>query len=185
MLSHISKSYGLQELVNVLPEILKTHKDTLLLIIGSGPYLNQIKNIVKRKQIDRQVKLLGLQPHDEMPYYINNSDIGLGLIAYKDTLINRYSIPVKCLEFMACKKPFISAPLSNDIIKNNDVGILLKKDFTRKDLIENLIILIEDKDLRKKLGENGFKKIAQKFRWEDLMTKFNNNMLNLVKNNLN
>ena len=182
---HISKSYGLQDLVNALPEILKTHKDTLLLIIGGGPYLNQIKKIVKRKQIDKQVKLLGLQPHDEMPYYINNSDIGLGLIAYKDTLINRYSIPVKCLEFMACKKPFISAPLSNDIIKNNDVGILLKKNFTRKDLIENLIILIEDKDLRKKLGENGFKKIAQKFRWEDLMTKFNNNMLNLVKNNLN
>jgi len=178
----ISKEYGLQDLVNIFPEILKTHKDTHLIIIGGGPYLNNIKDIVRRNNMEKQVHILGVKPHEEMPYYINNSDIGIGLIAYKDTLINRYSIPVKCLEFMACKKPFISAPLSHDLIKNNDVGIMLKKNFTRKDLIENLISLLEDKNLRRKLGENGFKKIYQKFRWEDLMSKFNNDMQQVIEN---
>ena len=180
---HISENYGLQDLINTLPEILRTHRDTHLLIIGGGPYLNHIKSIVRRKQLEKQVHILGLKPHEEMPFYINNSDIGIGLIAFKDTLINRYSIPVKCLEFMACKKPFISAPLSRDILKNNDVGILLRKNFTKKDLIDNLNNLLEDKDLRRKLGENGLKKIYQKFRWEDLMSKFNNNMLHVIKEN--
>lgn len=180
---HISKSYGLQDLVKALPEILKAHKDTHFLIIGGGPYINHIKNIVKKKQIDKQVHVLGIKPHVEMPYYINNSDIGIGLIAYKDTLINRYSIPVKCLEFMACKKPFISAPISRDILENNDVGILLKKNFTKKDLVDNLNTLIEDKNLRKKLGGNGLRKIYQKFRWEDIMSHFNNDLRQLVSNN--
>jgi len=178
---HIFKNYGLQDLIKALPEVLRVHKDTHLLIVGGGPYLNNIKDIVRKTRIDKQIHILGLKPHEEMPFYINNSDIGVGLIAYKDTLINRYSIPVKCLEFMACKKTFISAPLSNDIIKNNDVGILLKKNFTKKDLIDNLNILIEDKNLRRKLGENGYNKIQKHFRWDFLMESFNNDILQKIK----
>ena len=116
-------------------------------------------------------------PHNQIPYFINNSDIGIGRITHKKMW--RYMVPIKCLEYMACQKPFISTPISQDVLKNNDVGLLLKKNFTNKDLIDKILKLIEDKTLRKKLGENGLKKIYSNFRWEELMKKFNNDIENV------
>ena len=84
---------------------------------------------------------------------------------------------------MACKKTYITAPCSKDLIKNNDVGVVLKRNFTEKDIINSLNLLIEDKSLRRQLGEKGLKKINQKFRWEDLMTNFNKDLLHTIKNN--
>jgi hypothetical protein len=42
-------------------------------------------------------------------------------------------------------------------------------------------MLIEDKNLRKKLGENGIKKINQKFQWDKIMTKFNQELLQITQ----
>lgn len=42
--------------------------------------------------------------------------------------------------------------LSKDLIKNNDRGLVLKKNFNKNDIIDKLTTLIEDKNLRIKLG---------------------------------
>ena len=91
-------------------------------------------------------------------------------------------IPVKCLEYMACKKSFITTPVSQDVIKNNDVGLILKKDFSDEALINKLNMLIEDKNLREKLGETGLKKIHKLFRWEKLMNNFNDDLEKINQN---
>ena len=82
---------------------------------------------------------------------------------------------------MACKKPFISTPISNDVIKGEEVGIILKRNFKKEDLVNSFLMLIEDKNLQKKLGENGFKKIQKEFRWEDIMIKFNKDLIKFQK----
>jgi len=175
----IAKDFGLHNIIKVLPEILKNHKDTHFLIIGGGHYEHQVAEFVKKNDLTKQVHLLGIKPHNEIPFYINNSDIGIGRIT-SDKLW-RYFIPVKCLEYMACKKPFITAPCSRDLILNNDVGLLLEGNFTEKDVIDKLTSLIEDKNLRRKLGENGYLKVNQEFRWENLMLQFNEDLKKLYK----
>ena len=177
----IAKGFGLQNIIKVLPEVLRNHKDTHFLIIGGGHYEYQIRDFIKKAKLTKQIHILGIMPHDQIPYYINNSTIGIGRIT--DDILWRYFIPVKCLEYMACKKTFITAPCSKDLIKNNDVGVVLKRNFTEKDIINGLNLLIEDKSLRRQLGENGLKKINQKFRWENLMKNFNNDLLHTMKNN--
>jgi len=176
----ISRDYDLQYLIKVFPEILKTHRDTHFLIIGSGPHEKDLLNFIKKEQLNKQIHFLGIRPHKEIPFYVNNCDIGIGRITYEN--IWRYMIPVKCLEYMACGKPFITSPLSEDLIKNNDVGLTIKRKFTEREIIEKLNILIEDKILRKKLGDNGIKKIDNKFQWKNIMAKFNEeiteNMIN-------
>jgi glycosyltransferase involved in cell wall biosynthesis len=167
----ISRDYDLQYIIKILPEILKTHKDTHFLIIGSGPHEKELMSFIRKKQLNRQIHLLGIKPHKDIPFYVNNCDIGIGRITYEK--IWRYMIPVKCLEYMACGKPFITAPLSADLIKNNDVGLIIKRNFTERDIIDKLNILIEDKALRKRLGDKGVKKINNKFQWKKLMVKFN------------
>ena len=46
--------------------------------------------------------------------------------------------------------------------------------------IDNLTMLIEDKVTRKKMGENGIKKIQENFNWERLLDDFNKDILKLV-----
>ena len=180
----IGRDFDLQYILKILPEVLKKHKDTHFLIIGSGPKgaKENLFKFIRKSELTKQIHYLGIKPHELIPFYINNSDIGIGRISYEK--IWRYMIPVKCLEYMACAKPFVTAPLSQDLIRNNDVGLVLKRSFTKKDLLDKLIMLIEDSSLRKRLGENGIKKIQQRFRWEVLMEKFNNEILDLRTNYL-
>ena len=176
-IGQIGRDYDLQYVIKALPEILKTHKDTHFLIIGSGPQfaIESLLNFIKKNNLIKQVHFLGIKSHEEIPFYINNSDIGIGRVSHEK--IWRYMIPVKCLEYMSCKKPFITAPISADVLKNNDVGLSLKKNFNKKEIILKFNALLEDKSLRRKLGENGLKKINQKFNWEKIMIEFNKELL--------
>ena len=176
----MSYDIGIQNLIKIFPEVLKTNKETNLILIGDGPYKENILSLIKKLDLTKKIHFLGVIPHDKIPYFINNSDIGIGRITHKKQW--KYMIPVKCLEYMACKKPFITTPVSQDIIKNNDVGLLLKKDFSDEALINKLNMLIEDKTLREKLGETGLKKIHKMFRWENIMTRFNDDLEKIIQN---
>ena len=175
----ITQDIGLQNFVHVMPDILKSHKDTHLMIIGEGSYKEAILQIVNKFKLNNQVHLLSVMPHNEIPSYINNCDIGIGKIT--SNKIWTYAVPIKCLEYMACKKPFISTPLSKDIVQNNDVGIVIKRNFNDKDIINSIVSLIEDKNLRLKLGENGYKKINQVFKWDMVMGELNDYLSTLNK----
>ena len=176
----MSYDIGIQNLIKIFPELLKTNKETNLILIGDGPYKENILSLIKKLDLTKKIHFLGVIPHHKIPYFINNSDIGIGRITHKKQW--KYMIPVKCLEYMACKKPFITTPVSQDIIKNNDVGLLLKKDFSDEALINKMGMLIEDKTLREKLGETGLKKIHEMFRWEKIMTNFNEDLEKIIQN---
>ncbi len=172
---------GLQDFIPLLPAILKDHKELKFLFIGEGPCKEYFMNYIKKNNINDKVLFLGLKPHNEMPFFINNCDFGIGRLTHK--LMWKYSIPVKCLEYMSCKKSFITTPISKDVLNNNDVGITIKRSFTKSELINNIINLIEDKNLRSKLGENGLKKIYNNFQWESIMKDFNTEISNFKSKN--
>ena len=176
----MTQDIGIHNLIQVLPEILKNHKDTHLILIGDGPYKNFVLKLEKKLQINNQVHFLGIRPHHEIPFYINKSDIGIGRITHKEMW--SYFIPVKCLEYMACQKPFLTTPISQDAIKNNDVGLLLSRNFKNEELIEKIIMLIEDKRLCTKLGERGLSKINNNFKWEVIMKEINTDLEKIILN---
>ncbi len=176
----MTRDIGLHNFIRVFPDILKTHKDTHLILIGDGPQKSFILNLVKKLDLNKHVHFLGIRPHNEIPFFINNSDIGIARITHQN--LWRYFVPVKCLEFMACKKPFITTPISHDVIKNNDVGMILNKDFSDKDLIKKTNLLIDDKNLQVKLGEAGLNKVKKEFNWDILLENLNRDLSHLVQN---
>ena len=175
----MSQDTGIHNFVKVLPEIFKIYKETHLLLIGDGPYKNYVLNFIKKKKMKNRVHFFGIKPHEEIPFFINNSDIGIGRITHEE--LWRYFVPVKCIEYMSCKKPFITTPISQDVIKDDDVGLILSKDFTDREIINKVSMLIEDKNLHERLGEAGLKKVYQDFNWDVVLNKLNKDLLELVK----
>ncbi|MFX1573975.1 MAG: glycosyltransferase family 4 protein [Promethearchaeota archaeon] len=175
----LTPDVGIQDFIPILPEILRAHRDTHFIFLGEGIYKNYLIDFIKKNNLDSQVHFLGQKHHHKIPFYINNSDIGIGRITHKK--IWRYCIPLKCLEYMACKKPFISTPISHDVTKNNEVGIIIKRDFSKNDVVDKFLMLLEDKDLQLKLGTMGYKKIQKEFLWKNIMDKFNRDLLHYQK----
>jgi len=179
-LGNIAESVGLTKLINVLPRIFKEHKETHLIIIGDGNYKSSLIRDIKKSPYNNQIHFLGTKPHNEIPFYINNCDIGIGRLGNNRSF--RYDLPNKFLEYMACKLPYITVPCSKDLLKKNDVGLLLNWEFSNDELFKKLILLIEDKSLRKKLGANGYNKIINNFQWEKVMKTFNNDLIQVLNN---
>jgi len=175
----LSKDLGIQNLIQALREVFKIKKQTHVLIIGEGFYKRYIMEYAKKYGFLKKVHFLKSVPHNEIPYYINNCDIGIGRLTSVESL--KYTIPVKCLEYMACKIPFLTTKVSSDLLNKNDVGIKIKDINQTKSLADKLIQLIEDKNLREKLGNNGLKKIELRFTWEKIMKKFLSEIKSIIK----
>jgi glycosyltransferase involved in cell wall biosynthesis len=99
--------------------------------------------------------------------YIMASDI---VISYS----KREVFPLSILEAMFCKKPIIATNtggVSEQIIDNYN-GFLCNVDDIEK-FIENISILINNKNLREKFGINGKKIVIEKFNEDIEYEKYN------------
>ncbi len=175
----LSKDLGIQNLIKAFQEVVKVKRQTHVLIIGEGFYKQNIIDYAKKHDFYDKIHFLKSIPHNEIPYYINNCDIGIGRLTSVESL--KYTIPVKCLEYMACKILFLTTKVSSDLLNKNDVGIEIKDINQTKSLADKLIQLIEDKNLREKLGNNGLKKIELRFTWEKIMKKFLSEIKSIIK----
>jgi len=175
----LSKDLGIQNLIQALQEVFKIKKQTHVVIIGEGFYKGHIMEYAKKYDFLNKIHFLKSVPHNKIPFYINNCDIGIGRLTSVESL--KYTIPVKCLEYMACKIPFLTTKVSSDLLNKNDVGIEIEDINRKKVLADKIIQLIEDKNLREKLGNNGLKKIDLRFTWEKIMNKFLSEIESIIK----
>ncbi len=94
---------GAEELVEAMkPEY--GLKNILLLIIGSGDVLPELKKMVVTQKLEQRVWFLGKMPPDQLHDYTMHARVGISLD--KDTNINyRYSLPNKIFDYMMAGVP--------------------------------------------------------------------------------
>jgi glycosyltransferase involved in cell wall biosynthesis len=168
---------GIQQFIKSIPLINKEAKNTHFIIVGSGKDESLINDQINKLEINHKVHLIPPVNHSQIPYYINNCDFGMGFLA--EDLFYKYCIPVKCLEYMACSKPFITTPVSRDVIFRNNTGIMINH-INEKEISSGAIELLQDNVHRKTLGKNGFDIIQKKFLWDNLMKSFDKDIRNLI-----
>lgn len=148
---------GGQSLIKAFKEVKKEIKDAKMIIAGCAPPIN-VQDITVVGYIDRE-RLLQLYEH--------------GSVFAMPSICEPFGIVF--LEAMAYKTPCIgsTADAMPEIIEEGKTGFLVPpSDY--KQLADKFILLLEDENLMKKMGEQGRRRVEKYFTWGlvvDRMTK--------------
>ncbi len=133
------------------------------IMCGSGPTEAYIKNISSELNIQDNVIFMGTR--FDIPELMNILD------AY--CLPSDYEgLPLSVLEAMAAERPVIATNVSgnNEVVIHGETGLLIKPN-SPEDLSVGIRELMENKDLRQRLGRNGYDR-AREFSFEGMIKKY-------------
>jgi glycosyltransferase involved in cell wall biosynthesis len=137
---------------------LKKYADIELIIIGSGSKdaIDHLNKISERDEVSDKVHFLGLQTNVKSFSFMQLADVNI--IPHKSNAHTDNTIPHKLFHSMMVGKPVLvssSDPLKR-VVNETTSGLVFQAN-DPKDFADKIITLYEDRELAKKLGENGRK----------------------------
>ena len=120
----INVDRGAEEAIEAMQRIV----NSVLLIVGDGDVVSQLKENVRKLQLDEKVKFFPKMSYDKMMNYTFYADLGLTLD--KPTNINyRFSLPNKLFDYIHTNTPVLSTDLIEvkNIIETFNVGTIIKE----------------------------------------------------------
>jgi len=146
-----------------------------LLIVGEGKDLQLIQDLVVKLHLVNQVIFVGYQENTDLYYSfmdilcIPSSREGFGLVA---------------VEAMLHKLPVVASRVGGlkDIIVDGETGLLVDP-LVPFDLSEKIRMLLDDSDLRRKMGVAGYKRAKENYSSERYVKEVEELYLDLLKSN--
>ncbi len=132
----------------------KTKKKILFYIIGDGPDLENLKKLTENLNVKHLVKFMGYRSNIQK--VLEEIDI-IAMPSYFE------GMPLLLLDSIHAGKPVITSDIDEfrEIITDNKNGILFKKG-DEKDLARKVLLVVENANLRKRIGNN-LKKLKNKY----------------------
>ncbi len=156
----LEKRKGANYLLSAYARLKKQYPDIRLVIVGPGVNLRRRYEFKVRMKKIKDVVFTGGVPYEELPRYYQIADIFCAPATGKE------SFGIVLLEAMAMGKPIVAT--SNDgyasVVTDGKQGLLVAPKST-EDLTKALRQLIEDKDMRARLGANGLE-TASEYDWD-------------------
>jgi len=100
---------GLDSLISQMPDLVTRIPNLRLLIVGDGVQRPKLEQMIRELGLGEQVKITGMVPHDDVPKWIAQADIGV--LTFPTSGATRDIFPTKVLQYMACGKPVVANPL--------------------------------------------------------------------------
>ncbi len=157
--------HGVENLTFIIEKIVKRHDQVKFLMVGQGgPMETLLRNFIRDNRLEDKVIFTGFISHDDVPQYISAMDIVLA--PYPDIDFFYYS-PVKIYEYMSCGKPVISSRIGQiaEVIRDRETGFLTKPNDIEM-ICQNISELIENPELRKRIGKAAREEILNKHTWQ-------------------
>lgn len=157
-LARLHKSKGIYDLIEAWKHVCKCDNNAKLAIAGGGPLeiVNEIKNKIKALNLERNVFYLGFLSEEDKYKLLRASKLFV-LPSYEE------GIPITFYEAMYCDLPIVTYYLPSYVdIQDYLVKVPLGD---VKELAEVLVMVLQDEELRHKLGGKG-KKLAEEHTWD-------------------
>jgi len=133
----------------------QAYDNVRLVLIGSGPEEDNLKDRVRHMGMEHKIKFIGSVDYDQIPRYLAMAD---AFVTASVTEVH----PLSVIEAMAAGLPVlgIESPGVGDTVKDGDTGLVIREEdlasFTAK-----MVRLVVDRDGRIKMGEQALKAADQ------------------------
>lgn len=156
---------GLDTAIKAIDLVKDVISDVILLLVGDGRIMNELKELVYYMNLGEYVKFEGWQDQSMIRSYVNLADIGL--IPHVKSPQTDASIPHKLGYYLSEGLPIISSNCVSlkRMIETTDSGLIFESG-NEKDLSDKIIKLFEDDNLMKIFQKNALVAAETTFNWD-------------------
>jgi phosphatidylinositol alpha-1,6-mannosyltransferase len=165
---------GQDILIKSMPAVLAEHPTAHILLVGEGPYRDDLTKMVKELNLSDAVTFIGRIQYQELPRYICAGDIFVMPSRSRLAGLEVEGLGIVYLEASSCALPVIAGRSGGapDAVDEGVTGYSV--DGTSPLEVSKAIVkLFDDPDKAKEMGQVGRGWIIDKWRWEIWSKEFN------------
>lgn len=159
----IGQQEGIEYLLDAAKYIKEHDNNVFWGIVGGGPHLKALKKQAHDMGLDDCVEFTGRASDQQMLEYLNTADVCVNSDKYNS--MNDKSTMNKILEYMALAKPIVQFDLTEGRYSAQDASLYAKNN-DAEDMAKKIMDLLDNPELRKKMGAYGRNRVVNELSWE-------------------
>ncbi len=156
---------GVEYALHALDELVhkRGRQDVSLVLMGDGDHAATLRMLARELELDSYVNFTGWTESKDIVRYLTVADVGLS--PDPENGLNEFSTMIKTMEYMAMGKPVVAFDLAETRFSAQGAALYARPNVV-KDFADKIETLLDDEELRYKLGAYGRKRIEEELRWE-------------------
>ncbi|MFF5956820.1 glycosyltransferase family 4 protein [Streptomyces luteogriseus] len=170
--SRLVRRKGQDTLIRALPRILAAEPDTVLLIVGGGPYEKDLRRLAHETGVASSVRFTGAVPWSELPAHYGAGDVFAMPCRTRRGGLDVEGLGIVYLEASATGLPVVAGDSGGapDAVLDGETGWVVKGG-SPEEAADRITVLLGDAELRRRMGERGREWVEEKWRWDLLAEK--------------
>ncbi|MGC5362459.1 glycosyltransferase family 4 protein [Streptomyces sp. DT24] len=158
---------GQDTLIRAMPAILARVPDTVLLIVGGGPYARDLGKLAADTGVADSVRFTGPVPWSELPAHYGAGDVFAMPCRTRRGGLDVEGLGIVYLEASATGLPVVAGDSGGapDAVLDGETGWVVRGG-SAEESADRISTLLTDPELRRRMGERGRAWVEEKWRWD-------------------
>ncbi len=163
---------GQDTLILAMPRILAAEPDAVLLIVGGGPYEKELRRLARETRVAGSVRFTGAVPWAELPAHYGAGDVFAMPCRTRRGGLDVEGLGIVYLEASATGLPVVAGDSGGapDAVLDGETGWVVRGG-SAEEAAERILVLLQDAELRRRMGERGRAWVEERWRWDLLAEK--------------
>ncbi|MFJ7148132.1 glycosyltransferase family 4 protein [Streptomyces sp. NPDC100445] len=163
---------GQDTLIRAMPRVLAAEPDTVLLVVGGGPYERDLRRLAQEAGVAASVRFTGAVPWSELPAHYGAGDVFAMPCRTRRGGLDVEGLGIVYLEASATGLPVVAGDSGGapDAVLEGETGWVVRGG-SPEETAERIVVLLQDPELRRRMGERGRRWVEEKWRWDLLAEK--------------
>ncbi|MEU2283930.1 glycosyltransferase family 4 protein [Streptomyces sp. NPDC013178] len=158
---------GQDTLIRAMPRILAAEPETVLLIVGGGPYEKDLRRLAHETGVAGSVRFTGSVPWSDLPAHYGAGDVFAMPCRTRRGGLDVEGLGIVYLEASATGLPVVAGDSGGapDAVLDGETGWVVRGG-APEEAAERIVALLGDAELRRRMGERGRQWVEEKWRWD-------------------
>ncbi|WP_406127651.1 glycosyltransferase family 4 protein [Streptomyces sp. NBC_00989] len=158
---------GQDTLILAMPRILAREPETVLLIVGGGPYEKDLRRLAHETGVTDSVRFTGAVPWSELPAHYGAGDVFAMPCRTRRGGLDVEGLGIVYLEASATGLPVVAGDSGGapDAVLDGETGWVVRGG-SPEDAADRITALLGDAELRQNMGERGRQWVEERWRWD-------------------